>query len=186
MTGEKVRRVGTSIVIVSLLLLGATALIPDDSVSRETVDRLAGPVHGVTGLHQDWGVFSPDPSRVESNSHAMVYFADGTSQRWDRPAINALDSSRLERWRKWETRIRLEDNAGYWPSTARFVVDQFRGEPRAVARVRLVRTWSHVPPPTHPTNERHVLSFDFFEWDPITETGKALQAVDQLTTNPRS
>lgn len=173
-----------SVVIVCFLVLVVGAAMPESKTSAE-VERLLGPTVLLAGFQQGWGVFSPNPSQIDVRTHAIVYFQDGTSQVWEPPTRGRFDSSRSERWRKWEARVRLDSHEAYWPTTAQFVADEFVARPSQVARVRLVRTWSDVPLPPKPNHDREVLDFHFYEWNPLTSVGKVLTRADQLSVEPQ-
>ena len=168
----------TSLTISFFLVVSLAGLIPESETSSK-VDQLVGPAIGVTGIRQNWAVFSPDPLTFEAHTHGVVHFEDGTSVEWRLPFEGVLDSSRAERWRKWESRVRQDDYEAYWPHAAAYIADQYRSSSSSVARVRLVRTWTAVPAPGEPVATRQVNEFHFYEWDPSTETGLVLGQWDQ-------
>ncbi len=93
--------------------------------------------------------------------------------------MNRVNSPRHERWRKWETRVRLDDNDQYWEASARFVAAKNTSTLNPVVRVRLVRTWSDVPPPSEDNDSREYFVYHFYEWDTANETGRVLGESDQ-------
>lgn len=178
------RSAAASVTIAFFLMASFAGLVPDSRTS-EAIDRYVGPAVGATGLRQNWGVFAPEPTQTEVQVHAVVYFEDGTSVEWTPRTLGVFDSSRAERWRKWESRIRLDEAEALWPASSTYIADQFAAAASPVARVRLVRTWSDVPPPTEPNDTRELNEFHFYEWNPLTGTGQALLEFDQLTAANR-
>ena len=183
---EAWRTAAISVVIACFVVLTLASLLPDSETSA-AVDRLLDPAVTVTGTYQDWGVFSPNPSQFEGQTHAVVYFEDGSSTEWRPRPNNVFDSTRSERWRKWEARVHLETHEDYWPITAEFIADQYADAPSPVARIRLARRWAEDVPLTRDTpDEREFSEFQFFEWNPATSTGTPLTFSDQLTNEPSS
>lgn len=183
---ETWRTAAVSVVVACFVVLTLASLLPESETSS-AVDRLVDPAVRVTGTHQDWGVFSPNPSQFEGQTHAIVYFEDGNSTVWKPRPNNVLDSARSERWRKWEARVHLETHEAYWPVTAKFIADQYSDAPSPVARIRLARRWSNDVPLTRDTpDEREFSEFHFFEWNPATSTGTPLTFSDQLTSERSS
>lgn len=167
-----------SLVVAFFLVVSLAGLLPDSETSSK-VDQLVGPAIGVTGIRQNWAVFSPNPLTLEAHTHGVVHFEDGTWVEWRLPVEGVIDSSRAERWRKWESRVRQNDYEAHWPQAAAYIADQYRSSSSPVARVRLVRTWTEVPAPSEPVVPRQVNEFHFYEWDPSTETGLVLDKWDQ-------
>lgn len=183
---ETLRTAAASIVIACFAILTLASLLPESETST-AVDRLIDPAVRATGTHQDWGVFSPNPSQFEGQTYAVVYFEDGNSTEWKPRPNNVLDSTRSERWRKWEARAHLETHEAYWPVTAEFIANQYADAPSPVARIRLTRRWAEDVPLTKDTpDEREFSEFQFFEWNPSTSTGTPLTFADQLTSEPSS
>jgi len=173
------RMIAASIVIVSFVLLTVAGLIPESATSAKVDQVFHAPMKD-TGVRQNWSVFSPNPLRTEVRLKAVIYFEDGTSTEWLPATANVFDSSRAERWRKWETRVRQDTHIEYWPIAAEFISNHFTDDPRTVEKVRLVRTWSEVPLPPEPNSNRQVQEFQFYEWDRRTSTGTELTQFDQL------
>ncbi len=182
---ERVRSGLASLAIAFFLIVSVVGVVPGSETSA-LLDRLFGPTVTTTGLQQNWGVFSPDPMSIEVETHVLVYFEDGSSTRWDSPGGGRFDSSRSERWRKWESRVRRDENARHWTLAAQYVAGQFESAPSPVISVRLVRSWSAVPPAGEPNATRTYNEFHFYEWDPVTNTGVTLTEADQPTDGSNS
>ncbi|MGI9600373.1 MAG: hypothetical protein ACR2QE_00690, partial [Acidimicrobiales bacterium] len=111
-------------------------------------------------MNQGWEVFAPNPSSTTIAVTADVTFADGTTTVYefpdDEPVIGAL---REYRWRKWERRIRLEDNSGLWKPTADWIARELSQPDNIVVEVQLVRHWQRMEDPGVP-GEVNVVDFD--------------------------
>lgn len=104
---------------------------------RPVVDRLA--------LNQGWEVFAPNPSSTSIAVTADVTFADGSTTVFEFPDGEPfLGALREYRWRKWERRIRLEDNSGLWRPTADWIARQLSEPDNIVTEVQLVRHFARM------------------------------------------
>jgi len=165
--------------VLLFLCVALADILPSSRISELVSDRVR-PVRTATGFHQGWALFSPNPLSVEANTFALLYTANGDSQQWwPTKDMNRVNSSRHERWRKWETRVRLDDNDEYWEATARYVAGQQASGSEPIQRVRLVRTWSDVPPVSEDSNDRTYYEYHFYEWDVDEQTGRVLGEDDQ-------
>ena len=165
--------------ILLFLFVALTDILPT-SRSSTLIEPVVEPVRVATGFHQGWALFSPNPLSVEANASAVTFYADGSSELWaPTEDMNRINSTRHERWRKWETRVRLDDNDEYWEATARYVASRSDSSVNPPVRVRLIRSWSDVPPPNEDKDNRVVQVYHFYEWDVVSETGKVLGEADQ-------
>lgn len=103
------------------------------------------------GLWQNWGMFAPEPSRLNIYISAEIVYRDGTLEEWSFPRMNKLDLfSRyyMERYRKFEEYAHLDSFDGLWPDIAVWVARQHNRNPaNPPVRVTLTRHWWIVPPP---------------------------------------
>lgn len=175
---EKWRSVASSAVIIGFVVLVAAALVPNSATSAK-LEPMFWPSIRVTGSGQNWGVFSPEPLQTEVRLFAVVYFEDGSSSHWEPPTDNVFDSSRAERWRKWESRVRKDRSSAHWPIASQYIANEFADDSRAVARVRLIRSWTQIPRPPEPNSDRQVNQYQFYEWDNLSSTGSELTQDDQ-------
>lgn len=173
------QKVAASLFILLFLVVALADILPTSRISA-FVSPVTDPLRTATGFYQGWALFSPNPLSVEAHAFALAYTADGESERWwPTDGMNRVNSPRHERWRKWETRVRLDDNDEYWEATARYIVSQQDSSLSPVVRVRLVRTWSDVPPVSESADSREYFVYHFYEWDATTETGRVLGEDDQ-------
>ncbi len=106
------------------------------------------PLVRTLGLDQTWSLFSPDPSRTSVDVRAEIHFTDGTVEI-DRlpdgdPLIGAL---REYRWRKYERRLREDDNVRLSIPAAEWFAHRHASPSRPVAQVVFVRRVSTTPDP---------------------------------------
>ncbi len=123
--------------------------LPESAVRDELRPGLA-PIIRPMGIAQDWGVFAPNPVSTSYRVEADVEMADGTVVRYMFPDGDPyLGAYREFRWRKYESRIRKDENRRRWRPTAEWIRDQFPdGEVRTIDLIRRTR-----PVPEPGTNE---------------------------------
>lgn len=104
-----------------------------------------------SGLWQSWGMFAPEPSRLNVYLSAQITYRDGTQRTWSFPRMNQLDLfSRYykERYRKFEEYAHLDTFDGLWPDMAVWIARTNDPDPdNPPVRVALTRNWWIVPPP---------------------------------------
>ncbi len=134
---------------------------------RDEVDAVWRPATEI-GLVQDWGVFSPDPRDQSLDVRARVEFDDGTSTMWDVPDLDPfIGAYRQYRWQKWQERVRLDDNARLWDTTAAWIGDQYDGDDHRVVTVTLIRRWiDHEPLGSPEPIDSAWNEFEFHVWEP--------------------
>lgn len=144
-----VRKAAVSVFIAVTVLSMVVVNMPESEI-EDLLDRPVYIYTSLTGLHQNWGVFAPNPRSISLDMYATVEFADGSTARWDMPEWGPfVGSYRHYRWRKWMTNVRKDANEDeLWEPTARWVAGRFadRGQ---VAEVSLVRRFRDVPKPGH-------------------------------------
>jgi hypothetical protein len=124
--------------------------LPDSEIRDQLRPPLSPPVRTI-GIAQDWGVFAPNPVSTSYRVEADVTFADGSVQRYQFPDGDPWAGAYREfRWRKYESRVRKDDNRRRWKPTAEWIQRQFPD--RTVVGVDLVRLSRPVPEPG--TNEQ--------------------------------
>lgn len=148
-------------------MVGAVFLhnMPESELKRRTLPPLRPLVTGL-GLDQSWNLFSPDPTRRSIFVEAHLRFADGSrdtvriprGERW-------LGDKRYYRWRKWQRRVRLDDNRELWPATALYFGRSSLEDPRKLVSISLVRRWSDTPDPGS-DDPRSWEAYEFFDLDP--------------------
>lgn len=158
--------VGTSsgrVVTSVLLVLFVYSLVVWNLPASEARSKLrpgVRPVVHALGIDQNWGVFSPNPSTTSVAVEADVTFADGTIERYTFPDGGPLFGAYREyRWRKFERRVRLDDQRRLWRPAAEWIARQY-GD-REVVEVTLIRIFSKTPEPGS-GRERRWESVDFF------------------------
>ena len=159
-------------IIISLLSAGCIYFLvvwnlPDSEVRDQLRPGLA-PIVRPIGITQDWGVFAPNPVSTSYRVEADVEMADGTVIRYMFPDGDPYVGAYREfRWRKYESRIRKDDNRRRWRPTVEWIRDQyFDGEVRSIDLLRLTRP---VPEPgtdeTSQWDEEQIFTLSFPESD---------------------
>lgn len=103
-------------------------------------------------IYQDWMMFSPNPTRMDSYLSAEVSFTDGTKSTYQFPRTTDLNIVQKhmygEKFRKLISEsIRRNKNSFMWHDTARFAIRQtminneFEKMP---LKVKLFRHWAEV------------------------------------------
>ncbi len=122
----------------------------------------------ITGLEQDWAVFSPNPRNQSLDVRARVEYDDGTIEFWDVPEFDpTIGALREYRWNKWQERVRLEDHAPYWEPTAEWIAAQRERDGERPVRVTLIRRWVDHEPLTADGPSVNVgwNEFEFYVWE---------------------
>ena len=131
------------------------------------------------GLWQNWGMFAPEPSRLNIYISAVITHRDGTEESWEFPRMNKLDLfSRYykERYRKFEEYAHLDSFDGLWPDIALWIARQHDQDPsNPPVRVTLTRNWWIVPPPPPNGDISHDQPH---EWSHYTFFSTAISASD--------
>ncbi len=159
--------VGQTVVAVVVFVMAIWIVGPNMPASpmRDTVDVVWDPAIKA-GFDQSWEVFSPNPREQSIQVVAVLTYDDGTTAEWTVPEFDpVIGTLRSYRWRKWQERVRLDDNQRYWETSAAWIADHSRVDGEEPATVRLVRRWTELAPLTadgvaeNPQNE-----FEFYVW----------------------
>lgn len=135
-----------------LSLLGAGCIfflvvwnLPDSEI-RDQLRPPLNPSVRTVGIAQDWGVFAPNPISTSYRVEADVTLRDGSVQRYQFPDGDPwIGAYREFRWRKYESRVRKDENRSRWKPTAEWIRTQYSDE--VVAKIDLVRLSRPVPEP---------------------------------------
>jgi hypothetical protein len=144
--------------LTALLLFTLTAMIVSnlpDSELRRTGLRVADPFLDVTGLHQNWNLFAPDPRRITLQLEARIVYADGQTVLWH-PSVGdpVVGVYATFRWRKWASYVVSRANSSaLWAPTADWVARTHLRDGRYPARVVLVRRSYLAPLPGRGTTQ---------------------------------
>jgi hypothetical protein len=106
----------------------------------------------VTGLWQDWSMFSPDPLSINLHVEAKVRHQDGREVSYALPRLHLLsqmDRILMERYRKWVVDwLRIDGNDHLWIPATRYILKQLPPSPdNPVTSIRLVRYWHTIEDP---------------------------------------
>lgn len=105
------------------------------------------PIRTITGLNQNWNVFSPNPRNYSFYIDGEVDFADGTSTTYASPR-SALGAYADYRWHKFQETMRPDvGGERLWPDYAAYLADRARAEGREPVRVTLIYRHSATLPP---------------------------------------
>jgi hypothetical protein len=133
---------------VLIVVLGAMIVsnLPSSNL-RSSAMRGARPVLDLTGLHQNWNLFAPNPRRVTLQLEARITFADGTTETWLPPTGDPfVGVYRTFRWRKWASYVvDRSDDSSLWAPTAAWIARIHGRDGMRPVRVQLVRR-SYVAP----------------------------------------
>ncbi len=172
------KTLATAFAVLFCLILVSQNMPPSHTKTKLTVLE---PVTRSLGMLQGWGVFAPNPLRLEVETYAVVSFADGSSEYWD-PKTGSfwLGSPRYERWRKISTRLRRDSHNALWQPNARNIAEEMTTGDKEAVRVQLVRRWSTTPLPGEGF-EREPGEFVFYDYDVASDTGAMLGSQYQQT-----
>jgi hypothetical protein len=127
-------------VLAVVVCLVANAL-PDTPVTRP-LGRPVASLFRVTGLGQGWGVFAPNPRRLQIDLSARVEFADGSAIVWRVPHGG---EARDYRWRKWMEHVVVAPDAGLSQRTGRYLAGTLASGMSRPVRVIVTRRWTAMP-----------------------------------------
>jgi hypothetical protein len=148
----KARRLLISVFIAfHLSALGLTAF-PPFSDWREEWGAPFQRYLRLTGLWQEWGMFSPEPMRTNVHVEALIRFRDGKTAWFTLPRMHReglIDRIVLERYRKWiQDWLRLDREHRIWVDAAKFIARQIPTAPgNPVLEVGLFRVWHDIEDP---------------------------------------
>lgn len=157
-------RVGLVVAVTAFWILAPN--LPSSTVRGELA-HLWEPAE-VTGLVQDWSVFSPNPRSQTIDVRARLEYDDGTIMFWDVPEFDPLIGAfRQYRWHKWQERLRLDSRERHWRPTAEWIADQRRVDGDLPARITLIRRWiDHRPLTADGTAiDSGWNEFEFYVWE---------------------
>lgn len=118
-----------------------------DSELRRTGLKVFDPYLDVSGLHQNWNLFAPDPRRTTLQLEARITFDDGTTTLWHPPNGNPfVGVYRTFRWRKWAGNVLASSNQGLLEPTADWIAVMHTKDGKVPVQVELVKR-SYVAPP---------------------------------------
>lgn len=104
-------------------------------------------------IYQDWMMFSPNPSRVDSRLSAVVEFSNGKKINYEFPHASKdfiINHIHGEKFRKIISEsIRRDDHHYLWPDTALFALRNVMKQTNyelSPLKVELYRHWDETPP----------------------------------------
>lgn len=139
------RVVISAFLLVTLAATGANNL--PDSHLKTGLMNWARPYLLVTGLDQDWGIFSPNPRPDAVYVRARTDYADGSSSEWAVPTRHGWNEYTDYRWQKFGEEIHYDNHAWMWPMFAHYLAERARTDGRRPVRVSLLRRWALTLPP---------------------------------------
>jgi hypothetical protein len=154
-------RIAISAVLLVMLTIMVSQATPDDfflvtgvkgKALFTATKRGLSPVATALGLRQDWTMFAPNPTRLNTYIDAEITYRDGKKHTWTFPQMEELGYAERyakERYRKFANeRVWVRDNSVLWPDAARFIARLNAHDPsNPPVIVRLVHYWSEILPP---------------------------------------
>lgn len=135
---------------------------------RRTGLKVFDPYLDVSGLHQNWNLFAPDPRRTTLQLEARITFDDGTTTLWHPPTGNPLTGVyRTFRWRKWAGNVLASDNAELLEPAADWIALMHSKDGKVPIAVQLVKRSYVAPsigsgkPSTQPWRETVLLTVEY-------------------------
>ena len=152
--GGPLRRSVLSAILVFTLAAMLISNLPESQLRRSGL-KVVGSFLDVTGLHQNWNLFAPDPRRITLELEARVIYADGTIVTW-RPTVGDpfVGVYASFRWRKWASYVVNRTNASkLWAPTADWIARTHIRDGSYPARVLLLRRSYLAPEPGRGTTQ---------------------------------
>jgi hypothetical protein len=139
------RRALASAALISAVVVIVLGNMPQEGFLGE-LRSVTQPFRSVTGLNQNWRVYSP-PREISAYVDARVDYSDGTSEVYSIPGRRGIGAFVDYRWQKYEEVIRPDAGQPLWADYAGYVADCARAQGRDPVRVTLIRRWADTLPP---------------------------------------
>jgi hypothetical protein len=115
---------------------------------RRTGMKALDPFLDVSGLHQNWNLFAPDPRRTTLQLEARIRYADGSVEVWHPPTGDpVIGAYRSFRWRKWAGNVLSSDHESLLKPTADWLAETHAKDGRLPVEVVIVKRFYVAPPP---------------------------------------
>lgn len=138
-------------VISGLILFTLAAMLVSNlpaSELRRTGMKIFDPYLDVSGLHQNWNLFAPDPRRATLQLEARITFDDGSATIWHPPTGDPfIGVYRTFRWRKWAGNVLASSNKSLLEPTADWIARMHTAEGKFPVQVVLLKRSYLAPPP---------------------------------------
>lgn len=143
------RGAASTFILIYLIAVGLWLCPP--VLWRDKLVSLYEPAMLWLGLWQNFGMFAPDPRKINLHIEGKITYADGSSINYAFPRMDKLDlGTRIikERYRKYTNDfLNWDKDKVLWPDAARFIAKQHFDERKCPMTVELVRYWAEIPPP---------------------------------------
>jgi len=139
--GQVLINIGLIFTVVAIIV----GNMPDSGLTA-ALGKWTQPMLNVTGLQQDWGVFSPPPT-TSAYVDARIDYSDGTFSVYSIPSRRGLAEYSDYRWQKYEESIGPDDGEAQWATYAQYLANRARADGRDPVRATLIRRWSDTLPP---------------------------------------
>jgi hypothetical protein len=160
-SSDRAERLAISAILLIQLTIMVSQAIPDDfflvtgangKALFTAVRQKLSPVATALGLRQDWMMFAPNPTHLNTYIDAEITYRDGRKHVWTFPQMQELGYAERyvkERYRKFANdRLWVKDNSALWPDAARFIARLTAADPsNPPLAVKLIHYWSEIPPP---------------------------------------
>ena len=127
----RAERLAISAILLIQLTIMVSQAIPDDfflvtgangKALFTAVRQKLSPVATALGLRQDWMMFAPNPTHLNTYIDAEITYRDGRKHVWTFPQMQELGYAERyvkERYRKFANdRLWVKDNSALWPDAA--------------------------------------------------------------------
>lgn len=133
--------------------------LPDRSEVGRRWLQLVYPYQAFFSLDQNWSMFAPNPSQVNSYVDAVITFTDGSVERWTFPRASQISGTDRftsgERFRKYsqEGLLPVNEKRDVWWDLSLFIEKDVKklealGKNRALAKLEYFRYYNQIPHPS--------------------------------------
>ncbi len=146
-----VRRIIVTVFILFNFLTFFRVFMPLDTVFFQSIYRPIDSYLSFFSIYQDWLMFAPDPSKINSYITGEVEFEDGSKDTYTFPRSEEM--SLLEKYQNGEKYrkilsegVRKDSNQFMWKDTAKFVLKKLKDKHgyKLPLRVKLYRHWDEI------------------------------------------
>jgi hypothetical protein len=155
----RAERLAISGILLVLLTIMVSQAIPDDfflitgangKALFKAVRQKLSPVATALGLRQDWTMFAPNPTRLNTYIDAEITYLDGQKHIWTFPQMQEMGYAERyakERYRKFANEnVWVKQSSAIWPDAARFIARLNADRSNPPLTVKLIHYWSEVLP----------------------------------------
>ena len=148
---KRIPKIFSNLIIILFLMIFFRSQFDQDSSLIKKVYTPLNPIQKFFSLYQNWYMFAPNPSRINSFISAEIEYEDGETLPYTfyRPSREELFQRYFlgERFRKFFTEgIRLDRNSHLWPDLIAYIKREVEKQNphKKIKKISLRRHWNTI------------------------------------------